>query len=254
MVIKYTNYENKKCPFCNKETTTTSAYTLHLKSCHNNPESNWFKVNRVQKICLKCGKQFVSETKEQKYCSRACANSHEQTKEQNETRRQKLQKRQLYYCELCGKQISYGSKLCITCFNKNRPPYSEEARQKQREKMKNKPRWHIKRNQASFAENFFINVLSNNSIPFEREYAVKKEDGIHCYFLDFFIKKGSKKIDLEIDGSQHSFRKEHDKKRDAFLIKEGYEIYRISWNELKSQKGKELMKEKIDKFICYYNA
>lgn len=59
---------------------------------------------------------------------------------------------------------------------------------------------------------------------------------------------------MEIDGSQHSFRKEHDKKRDASLIKEGYEVYRISWNELKSQKGKELMKEKIDKFICYYNA
>lgn len=39
-----------------------------------------------------------------------------------------------------------------------------------------------------------------------------------------------------------------------FLIKEGYEVYRISWNELKSQKGKELMKEKIDKFICYYNT
>lgn len=74
------------------------------------------------------------------------------------------------------------------------------------------------------------------------------------YFLDFFIEKGNKKIDLEIDGSQHSFRKEHDKERDEFLIKEGYEVYRIDWNDLKSQKGKELMKEKIDKFIYYYNA
>ena len=97
-------------------------------------------------------------------------------------------------------------------------------------------------------------MLNNNGISFKREYAVKKEDGIHCYFLDFFIEKGNKKIDLEIDGSQHSFRKEHDKERDEFLIKEGYEVYRIDWNDLRSQKGKELMKEKIDKFIYYYNA
>ena len=155
MIIKYINYENKNCPFCNKQTTTTTAYTLHLKSCHNNPDSSWFKANHLKKVCPKCNKEFVSKTKEQIYCSRTCANSHKQTKEQNEARRQKLQKRQLYYCELCGKQISFGSKLCAECFNKNRPPYSEETKQKQREKMKNKPRWHIKRNQTSFAENFF---------------------------------------------------------------------------------------------------
>ena len=33
----------------------------------------------------------------------------------------------------------------------------------------------------------------------------------------------------------------------------GIEVYRILWNEIKTENGKQLMKEKIDKFLKFYN-
>ena len=40
-------------------------------------------------ICPKCGKEFENNTN-RKFCTRSCANSHIQTEEQNEKRRNKL--------------------------------------------------------------------------------------------------------------------------------------------------------------------
>ena len=65
----------------------------------------------------------------------------------------------------------------------------------------------------------------------------------------------SKKIDLEIDGRQHKYkeRKESDKKRDIFLTSKNWIVYRVEWNEINTNKGKELMKQKIDDFLKFYN-
>lgn len=85
-------------------------------------------------------------------------------------------------------------------------------------KDKNYPRWHLHRNQSSFAEKFFENVLLNNDIEYSREYAIKNPNNYN-YYLDFYIVSKSAKIDLEIDGSQHKdpVRAKHDKLRDLFL-------------------------------------
>lgn len=74
-------------------------------------------------------------------------------------------------------------------------------------------------------------------------------------FLDFYIEKNGVKIDLEIDGKQHKYedRKENDEIRDLFVSEQGIKVYRIDWNEINSQKGKQLMEEKINKFLDYYN-
>lgn len=72
--------------------------------------------------------------------------------------------------------------------------------------------------------------------------------------MDFFIEKNGVKIDLEIDGKQHLYedRKIHDKERDEFLTEKGYIIYRVPWNEINSEEGKLLMKNKINDFLTFF--
>ena len=100
-----------------------------------------------------------------------------------------------------------------------------------------------------------MTVLKNNNIDYDFDYPVKNNRA-HFYILDFFIKKSNVLIDLEIDGKQHTYedRKQHDMRRDSYLKSKGYIIYRISWNEINSEKGKLLMKSKIDEFLDFYNS
>ena len=76
------------------------------------------------------------------------------------------------------------------------------------------------------------------------------------YFLDFYIVKNDVEIDLEIDGKQHKYedRLEHDKIRDEYISSKNIIVYRIEWNEIKSENGSLLMKQKIDDFITFYNS
>lgn len=108
------------------------------------------------------------------------------------------------------------------------------------------------RNTTSYAEDFWTKVLNNNYIKFKREVPVW--NGSANYFLDFVINKDEKVIDLEIDGKQHTYpdRCESDKLRDSYLIKQGYLIYRIPWNEITSKSGQEQMSQKIADFLEFY--
>ena len=56
-----------------------------------------------------------------------------------------------------------------------------------------------------------MKVLDKLNIPYIRE------ENFGRFFLDFKIDVGNFKLDLEIDGRQHTYRMEHDKERDAFL-------------------------------------
>lgn len=113
------------------------------------------------------------------------------------------------------------------------------------------------RNIESYPEKFWKKVLTNNKIKFDFNFYIKKSDlGIlddaSGYFLDFKLKDN---IDLEIDGRQHqdNDRIESDKKRDSILNFNGWKIYRIKWNEINSEYGKNQMKEKIQLFLDWYN-
>lgn len=103
------------------------------------------------------------------------------------------------------------------------------------------------RNITSYPERFWKQVLDNNNIPYKFNYHFDK------YFLDFYIEIDNRKIDLEIDGKQHKYneRLESDRIRDEFVKSQNIEVYRIDWNEINSDYGKTMMKEKIDKFLEY---
>ena len=112
------------------------------------------------------------------------------------------------------------------------------------------------RDQISYAEQFFMEVLSNNNINYIHELSVRKQDGINSYFLDFYIETKDLKIDLEIDGKQHQYqdRQESDLNRDSYLSSLGYYVYRLPWNEINTEEGKAIMKEKINAFISFYKS
>ena len=193
-----------------------------------------------------------------RFCSLKCSRSYSATKN-NITRKQKisktLKKNLDKFCKCCGCKIDsrpghnkYG--YCSKCKPKF-IKYPQSAKEKQSIAMKGRNRWHIHRNQISYAENFWIEVLNNNKINFVKEKQIQKDESYHCYYLDFEIGK----IDLEIDGSQHKQleRYENDLKRDEFLRKQGYFVYRIAWNEINSEEGKQMMKDKIELFLDFYD-
>lgn len=170
---------------------------------------------------------------------------------------------QLHTCSNCGKEFyrritKFGNfvktkQCCDKCQIEYNRKTSKENVQKRIENGTFKG-WQS-RNILSYPEKFWTKVLENNKIDFIPNKPVKQENNMSCYFLDFYIEKNGRKIDLEIDGKQHKYkdRQESDKKRDKYLKLLGYEVYRIEWNTINKKSGKELMKEKIDKFIKYYN-
>jgi very-short-patch-repair endonuclease len=157
-------------------------------------------------------------------------------------------------CAVCGKKkmVKRISQKC--CSNKcarlllsKDPKYIQKLRDAQLKLIANGTHsgWKT-RNILSYPEKFFITVLNNNGL----RYTPNKP--VNGYFLDFAIEE--KMIDLEIDGKQHEYpeRKVADTIRDSNLTKHGWKVYRIKWNEIKTDTGKQQMKEKIDAFLKMY--
>jgi very-short-patch-repair endonuclease len=186
-----------------------------------------------------------------RFCSRACANTRKPSTKTKQKIAEHTYHKPANYCKICGAKLSAknSSGLCKKCYFEN---YPEETKQKQSIAMQGKPRWNIHRNQRSFAEKFWENVLSSRNIIFKTEVPIK-HDVVHCYFLDFELEKNGKLVDLEIDGKQHLDRLDEDIKRDAFISKT-HIVYRIPWNDLRSKVGKLEMQNKINKFLDFYNS
>ena len=234
--------------------------------------------NRV--FCKNCGKEIFGEKRSGKlFCSQSCAatfNNKARGKRSNETK-EKISKSLIsinakvergdairnadlnryefrHICEnenchkeffSCRKNQRFCSKICA----QNSDVIKNSLRNKMLERVKNGTHsgWKM-RNIKSYAEIFWEGVLTENGIPFKREdFSTKK------YFLDFFIEKNGKKVDLEIDGKQHNEpdRKKHDEERDDFLSKNGYIVYRVKWNSINTEEGKNKMKEKISEFLDF---
>lgn len=222
-------------------------------------------------FCAECGKEIPSG---KKFCDSSCAAKYnnrkrvlsEQTKNRisdslnkyyedfthNGVHREDYVKSHTFVCKTCGKEFfskNKNAQFCsIVCAQSN-----EETKEKIRSKVKERINnntfsgWKT-RNIRSYPEEFWENVLKENSIDFKTEdFSTKK------YFLDFLIEKNGKKIDLEIDGKQHAHRIEQDKERDEFLSKNGFVVYRVKWNSINTKEGAELMQIKIKKFVDFYN-
>ena len=87
-------------------------------------------------------------------------------------------------------------------------------------------RWN---NEPSYPEKFFMKVIKNEFI--DKEYIREYPMGI--YSADFAWEH-KKKI-IEIDGSQHQRFKEYierDKRKDNYIISQGWKILRVSWQDM----------------------
>lgn len=210
-------------------------------------------------ICSKCGREFELILKVRDYqkgryrktCSSKCSNGRIKTEEiKNKisetlklTTSKNLKER---ICKLCGKSYNlrlqgatrkFCSKEHFLEWRTNRKKYDKDYCKKMSKitkclmkEGKIKP-W-LSRNIKSYAEKFFIKVLKYNKINYISEYHELK------YFLDFLILTPKCKIDLEIDGKQHTYLEniEKDRIRDEILMKLGYKVYRIAWNEINTEK------------------
>lgn len=168
-----------------------------------------------------------------------------------------------YICEACGNSHngSYGSgRFCSSncahsfstknCRNiVNHKVSNTLFKQKISFANKGRSRWNIRRNQISFAEQYWINALNINRIPYIHEYQIPYDKQNHSYYMDFKIGH----IDLEIDGAQHDDRKELDDIRDNFMRSAGYFVYRVKWNNIRTASGIDMMREKLWLFLEFYD-
>lgn len=293
-IIKLFNECSSKLELCQKlnipflgQSGTTVNKMLDSIAKENNIEidltANGFKKRRHQKElekwqkeqpkCKFCGKVLPFEKRFNKFCNQHCAVSfNNKNRTQTLETRKKISKSLHKYLGEIKKDKDYHTKICCICgkrFSTEKPltkrltkrkTCSEECHQKlisenskrTYQKLKEEGRfvgWKT-RNLTSYAEKFWIKVLDNNKIQYIREKKIDK------YFLDFYITKNDSVIDLEIDGKQHKYedRKISDKERDEYLQSIGILTYRIPWNSINKEEGKQLMKEKIDKFLEFYNS
>lgn len=174
-------------------------------------------IDPYKKICKQCQMQFETKNKRLLFCSNSCSGTY---KGQDKNIKRKL---------------SLAAKKNV----KNGTHVGWQSRKIR-----------------SYAELFFEKVLNNNQLIFSTEYKIsKKLLGIECnsnYFLDFYFE--DKKIDLEIDGKQHSYpdRIASDEIRDAALKRYGIEVYRIKWKNPNNKQNKQYIKTEINNFLNFY--
>lgn len=210
-------------------------------------------------ICPKCGKKFQapgsSTTKYCQKCIQYCPN-----------RRRHNVGLHTINCQECGKEIYVKDANATHCFDccqklglKHFQQYDQNGNKKIYDQTKHKLSQKNKqlmskgiikpwqsRNITSYPQQFFIEVLKQNNISYQKEKHVGK------YFLDFVIQTTKGKIDLQIDGKQHWMIQTQmlsDKIRDEYIASQGYIVYRIKWNQINTEKGKQQMEEKINKFL-----
>ena len=85
------------------------------------------------------------------------------------------------------------------------------------------------RNQASPAERSLWTILSGRKLA---GYKFSRQMPVGPYFADFLCREA--KLIVELDGYSHDTRIEHDRRRDAFLKAEGYDVLRFANGDVTS--------------------
>lgn len=227
------------------------------------------------KLCKNCKEPLPYNKRKNIFCDSSCSATYNNkyrdtsyiTEEFKQKAREKSSKEKKdVFCPLCNTPLTTEQKWRkrTYCSNKCRSlcvseETNEKIRQTKLDSVKNGTHkgW-INRNILSYPEKFFIEVLNNNKLTYEQNFVINKRDlglnDVSNYFLDFYF--NDKKIDLEIDGKQHSYkdRKEKDKIRDKLLDDFGIKVYRIKWKNPTNDVNKEYLKEEIRKFLDYYET
>jgi very-short-patch-repair endonuclease len=226
-------------------------------------------------LCERCGKVMTEKFGSGRFCSRACANARDHSEETKQKISGALTGQMWMYdgdknanmlnstkiCKVCGKAIRQTNKtgFCRECLyntHEGLVARQELGRAVHEAQVENGTYagWLTRKSVPSTAERFWMEVLTNNGIAYEREVPV--HCGSKVYSLDFLIRRNGKLIDLEIDGPQHKQedRAMSDRARDAYTQTLGYITYRISWNKQNTPKGKMFMQQKINDFLEFYNS
>jgi very-short-patch-repair endonuclease len=103
-----------------------------------------------------------------------------------------------------------------------RPAPAPQIREGDPEKLKQFAR-ELRKNQTD-VESQLWGILRNRNFS---NYKFRRQHKIGNYIVDFVCLE--RKLVIELDGSQHSEQKEYDKKRDNWLVAEGYRVLRF-WN------------------------
>ncbi|MCK9458197.1 MAG: endonuclease domain-containing protein [Proteobacteria bacterium] len=115
------------------------------------------------------------------------------------------------------------------------------------------PGWlsvNLNKDNRTYPEQFFLNALNESS--YFSQFIVLEKLQFYQYVFDFAIVEF--KIDIEIDGRHHTDKNtvEKDKKRDAKASAEGWKIFRVSWDELRSA-PKNIIKE-LKEFVEQFES
>lgn len=246
------------CEKCGKEFTQELKLKDYLKGNHKRFCSSqcanshpWVKEKTKEFVCIDCGVKIIRSNRSNPKKVRC-----DECKKKHKIQRSLSNDSNKRICVICGKEfypklIKGGFSKSKTCSEECARKWRSDNSKKSYLKLIHEDRFKgwMSRSQISYAEQFWIKVLNNNNISFIHEYKVDK------YFLDFYIEKNGKKLDLEIDGKQHLYpeRVEADIIRDIFLKERGYIVYRIPWNKMHNDEDCKITKEKINKFLEFYN-
>jgi very-short-patch-repair endonuclease len=231
----------ENCEFCDKSYIGKSAKSnleKHLKHCIFNPKSIKYK-------CDICEKEFDK---------RHALNGHKKSCGNFHLVKKKLEEK-IHECIYCKSIFDSGVKLGGHVVNCKSDPYYEDKRKNISIKISNSNKNRVlsddTKNKISVSRKKYLqenpdqvpyklNHSSKESYPEKyfteifdtEEIEVIKYYHIGLYELDFCIL--DKKINIEIDGSQHYYDYkivESDKRRNKFLEDKGWDIIRINWAE-----------------------
>lgn len=170
-------------------------------------------------ICEKCGKVMTEKYGSGRFCSQSCAKGHAKS----DIDRIKISE------TLRGRKLTEDEKVKLLSPKQSKCEVSYEGPdlpELQQEKLS--PGF-FPRTRMSYAEKFWKQVLDNNAVDYKHDFVVHKPRGERgVYRLDFLVDN----FDIEIDGSQHYYKKDiniKDIRRDEYLESLGYIVYRIRW-------------------------
>jgi len=268
---KYSKVFEKRCLYCDKSffvvrwLNKDGVYYVSRKEkkccstiCARKYSSSFLSKKieneRISAYCKKCGTKievaYNANTKN--VCCNSCSFVIKKSGKKDSSRKYKISR----FCD-CGSLITDKNKsgFCRKCLG-NSPEYKKKLSKSIKERVTNGSHkgW-SNRSIISYPEKFFIKVLENNNLldKCKINFPIRKRDlGISDnanYFLDFFFEE--KKLDVEIDGKQHSYieRLESDKVRDELLKAYGIKVYRISWKNPINEINKKYIEEEIAKLL-----
>lgn len=239
-----------------------SVSTIKRKMIQNNLKSQSRDFKNKSYICIECKLEFLSKDKNRKFCSKKCSIDNnfkilsDNREEINKKISNKLNKIVIVKCLECNNDFqrkrkfqTFCSRSCATKNVANREEIkklkSDLFKKITKERHENGDTsigWQ-KRDilTPSYPEKITIDLLNDSLIEYEYEKKVGK------YFIDFAF--NNKMIALEIDGRTHDDIevKQKDIRKDDFLTKNGWFVYRIKWTNTKDHYKK--INDFIEKYI-----